>query len=158
MKRPRRDPRSRWARLGLAGVSFFLIKGLVWLIVAGLLTGETRLQLNARRLRGVHGDGNVIIDEPRTAAAEVRVDEVVPWCQLERRNTLRVGHGREIRRNNTNLDTGDGRPGGVHHGDREEPTWWVHGILVATGEENQPKGPHRHPSMPLRVHGVAMTF
>jgi hypothetical protein len=28
-----RAPRSRWGRLGLAGGAFFLIKGLLWLLV-----------------------------------------------------------------------------------------------------------------------------
>jgi hypothetical protein len=33
---PRR-PRSRWARLGLAGFLFFLIKGLLWLLLPAAL-------------------------------------------------------------------------------------------------------------------------
>lgn len=30
-------PRSRWARLGLAGFLFFLVKGLLWLVVPAVL-------------------------------------------------------------------------------------------------------------------------
>ena len=34
---PSHAPRSRWAKLGLAGFLFFLAKGLIWLILATAL-------------------------------------------------------------------------------------------------------------------------
>jgi len=39
ISRPSRPPvrRSRWARLGLAGFLFFLVKGLLWLLVPAAL-------------------------------------------------------------------------------------------------------------------------